>query len=146
MKLREVPLRCTTGAYILHAGWEKWHADEERAQALHAMATTAYPAVKRLPPTEFTRLLAAGEMATGSALLLPLVPTATAGLVLSAFAGGLLGLYARVPGMRREGSVWPTPQGTAVSKDVWMLGIGLGLVLDGAGRRLAASRLRRRAA
>lgn len=144
MKLRELPLRFVTGAYILHAGWDKWHADEERAQALHGMATTAYPGLKRLPPTEFVRLLAAGEMATGAALLLPVVPAATAGAALSAFSGGLLGLYARVPGMRKEGSVWPSPQGTAVSKDVWMLGIGVGLLVDGAGRRLVARRERRR--
>jgi hypothetical protein len=33
--------------------------------------------------------------------------------------------------MHKPGSIWPTQQGTAVSKDVWMLGIGLGLVIDG---------------
>jgi hypothetical protein len=26
--------------------------------------------------------------------------------------------------------VWPSPQGIGVSKDVWLLGIGLGLVAD----------------
>jgi hypothetical protein len=30
-------------------------------------------------------------------------------------------------------SAWPTPAGTAVSKDVWMLGIGLGLLAEGDG-------------
>jgi hypothetical protein len=29
------------------------------------------------------------------------------------------------------GSIWPSQTGVAVSKDVWMLGIGLGLVADG---------------
>jgi hypothetical protein len=31
------------------------------------------------------------------------------------------------------GSVWPTRAGTAISKDVWMLGIGVGLLADGSG-------------
>jgi hypothetical protein len=32
--------------------------------------------------------------------------------------------------MRKEDSVRPTQQGTPLAKDVWMLGIGLGLVID----------------
>jgi hypothetical protein len=32
--------------------------------------------------------------------------------------------------MHQPGNPRPTQQGTAVAKDVWMLGIGLGLVLD----------------
>ena len=35
--------------------------------------------------------------------------------------------------MHKPNSVWPTPAGTAVSKDVWMLGIGLGLLAEGHG-------------
>jgi hypothetical protein len=27
--------------------------------------------------------------------------------------------------------VWPTQEGTAIAKDSWMLGIGIGLVVDG---------------
>jgi hypothetical protein len=34
--------------------------------------------------------------------------------------------------MRQPGSIWPTQQGIAVSKDIWMLGIGLGLLADAA--------------
>ncbi len=34
--------------------------------------------------------------------------------------------------MHEEGSPRPTQQGTAIAKDVWMLGIGTGLVLDAA--------------
>jgi hypothetical protein len=45
-------------------------------------------------------------------------------------------MYARTPAMHKPGSIWPTQAGTAVSKDVWMLGIGLGLILDSlTGRR-----------
>ena len=49
---------------------------------------------------------------------------------LIAFSAGLLGLYARTPGMTREDGIRPSRQGTALAKDVWMLGIGLGLTLD----------------
>ena len=64
------------------------------------------------------------------ALLVPVVPAAVAGAGLTAFSGGLLGLYARTPGMRKEGTPLPTQQGVPLAKDIWMAGIGLGLVID----------------
>ena len=69
-------------------------------------------------------------MALGTALLLPVVPAALAGASLTAFSAGLLGLYVKTPGMRREHSLRPSQQGTALAKDVWMMAIGLGLVAD----------------
>jgi hypothetical protein len=39
-------------------------------------------------------------------------------------------MYARTPALRKPGSIWPSQAGTGVSKDVWMLGIGLGLLVD----------------
>ena len=53
-----------------------------------------------------------------------------AGLGLAGFSAGLLGLYLRIPGMRQNGSLRPTPQGTPLAKDAWLLGIGLSFVLD----------------
>ncbi len=53
---------------------------------------------------------------------------AVAGAALTGFSGALLGLYLRTPGMRQ--GLRPTQQGTAIAKDVWLLGIGAGLVLD----------------
>ena len=41
-------------------------------------------------------------------------------------------MYLRTPAMHKPGSVWPTQAGTGVSKDVWMLGIGLGLMAGSA--------------
>jgi uncharacterized membrane protein YphA (DoxX/SURF4 family) len=131
MKARDLPGRIAAGAYILHSGLEKWKGDEARAKALHAMASGSYPMLKDMPPEKFLRLLAAGEIAVGSALLIPFVPPALAGAALTGFSGALLGMYAKTPGMRKPGSIWPSQQGTAVSKDVWMLGIGLGLTIDG---------------
>ncbi|MDA8298081.1 MAG: hypothetical protein M0004_16165 [Actinomycetota bacterium] len=129
---RTLPGRLATGVYILHAGFEKWNAPHERAEGVHAMAAGAYPPLSAVPPARFLKLLAGAEIATGAALVMPLVDSRLAGLALTAFSAGLLGLYWRSPGMRRAGSIWPTPAGMAVSKDVWMLGIGLGLLAEGA--------------
>jgi uncharacterized membrane protein YphA (DoxX/SURF4 family) len=131
MRLREIPGRLSAGAYILHAGWEKWSTtSEERANGLHAMASGAYPFFRDIPPTTFVKGLAASEMAVGSAILAPIVPRRVAGALLTAFAGGLVTMYLRTPALHKPRSYWPTQSGVAVSKDVWMLGIGLGLLLD----------------
>jgi uncharacterized membrane protein YphA (DoxX/SURF4 family) len=128
MTARDLPGRIATGAYILHAGLEKWNGPTEQAEAVHGMAAGAYPFLQSIPPTRFLRLLAASEVVTGALLLTPFVSNAAAGSALTAFSSGLLGMYARTPSMHKPGSIWPTPTGTPVSKDVWMLGIGLGLV------------------
>jgi hypothetical protein len=130
MRIRRVPLRLVTGAYILNAGLSKKDADADTAERLHGFATTAYPDLKRLRPEQFARLLSTAEIALGTALLTPFVPTGLAGLALAGFSGGLVGLYWRVPGMRKEGDIRPTQQGTPLAKDVWMLGIGVALLLD----------------
>jgi hypothetical protein len=51
--------------------------------------------------------------------------------VLTGFSGGLLGLYLKTPGMRKPGSLAPTEQGLAVAKDIWLVGIGIGLMTRG---------------
>ena len=129
---RRAPGRLVAGGFILNSGLGKWDADEETAARLHGMAVGTYPFLATMSPKDFARLLAASEIALGSALLLPVIPAGLAGAGLTAFSAGLLGLYGRTPGMRKEGSPFPTPQGTALAKDVWMLGIGLGLVIDAA--------------
>jgi hypothetical protein len=50
---------------------------------------------------------------------------------LTAFAVGTLVLYLRTPGMRREGGLRPTEQGTVLAKDVWMLGLSGSLIAEG---------------
>lgn len=132
--LRQLPARVAAGAFVLHSGLGKRGADQETAEQLHGWASSTYPVLKRIDARRFASLLAAGEIATGAALLLPFVPAVVAGAALSGFAGALLGLYAKTPGMRREGSVWPTEQGLGLAKDVWMLGIGMSLVIDGVTR------------
>ena len=130
VKARHLPQRIATGAFILNSGVGKLSADEEAAAQLHGFAVGAYPFLAKIKPKDFVRLLGASEIALGSALLLPIIPSAVAGAGLAAFSGGLLGLYARTPGMRKENSPFPTQQGIALAKDAWMMGIGLGLVID----------------
>ena len=138
MNLRNLPTRLATGAFIVHSGLEKWGAGPEMAAGIHGMASGAYPVFKSLKPTDFLRALSVGELTVGTALLAPVVPVGVAGAALTAFSGGLLGLYLRTPGLHQPGSVWPTPDGLGVSKDVWMFGIGLGLLADAASRRTRA--------
>jgi hypothetical protein len=130
VKARHLPPRIAAGAFILNSGVGKLSADEETVAQLHGFATGAYPFLGKVKPRDFVRLLAASEIVLGSALVLPIVPSAVAGAGLAAFSGGLLGLYARTPGMRKEGSPFPTQQGVPLAKDAWMMGIALGLIID----------------
>ena len=127
---RQLPVRIATGAFMLHSGSQKLSADEETAASLHGFATGTYPFLGKLKPKDFARLLGATEIALGTALIVPVVPAALAGAGLAAFSGGLLGLYARTPGMRKEGTPFPTEQGTVLAKDSWLMGIALGLIID----------------
>ena len=130
-RLRQLPERLTTGVFIVNSGLSKRRTDDDTAAALHGMAATAYPFLRSIPPQRFVRLVCAGELALGTALLLPVVPPVVAGAALTAFSAGLLSLYLRIPEMRAKGSLRPTQQGMTVAKDVWMFGIGLGLLVDG---------------
>ena len=131
MKISHLPLRLATGAFILNSGLSKMNAADEVAQHVHGFATAAYPELKRLPPEQFVRLLAAGEIAVATALLTPFVPASVAGVALTAFSAGLLGLYFKIPGMHQKGSLKPTESGLPIAKDVWLFGIGLSLLVDG---------------
>jgi uncharacterized membrane protein YphA (DoxX/SURF4 family) len=130
VKARHLPPRIATGAFILNSGIGKLSADEATAAQLHGFAAGTYPFLKKLKPKDFVRLLAVTEITLGTALLIPVFPAAVAGAGLAAFSGSLLGLYVRTPGMRKQGTPFPTEQGTALAKDVWMAGIGLGLMID----------------
>ena len=126
----QLPVRLAVGAFILNSGLSKRNADDATAAGVHGMAAGAYPFLKDWDPAEFTRLLSKAEIALGVALLIPAVPSLVAGAALTGFAGGLVGLYLRTPGMREEGSLRPTQQGIGLAKDFWLLGIGAGLVLE----------------
>ncbi|MFI9835418.1 hypothetical protein ACIHFD_00185 [Nonomuraea sp. NPDC051941] len=126
----QLPSRLAAAAVILNSGLSKVHADEQTAAGLHGMAANTYPFLRDMDPVAFTRLLSRSEIALGTALLVPIVPSLVAGAALTGFAAGLVGLYLRTPGMRQEGSLRPSEQGIGLVKDIWLLGIGIGLVLE----------------
>jgi hypothetical protein len=130
LKAHHWPSRLAVGGLILDAGLTKRAADEQAAAALHSFAGGAFPVLKRLDARTFTKLLSWGEITLGAGLLLPLVPAGVAGVGLAAFSAGLLGLYLRTPGMRRQGSLRPTEQGVALAQNAWMLGIALGFIVE----------------
>ncbi|MGY2067799.1 hypothetical protein [Blastococcus sp. SYSU DS0619] len=129
--LSEIAPRISAGAFILNSGLGKRGADEEAAAGMHGFAAGTYPFLAQLQPQQFAKALSTAEIAIGAALLTPFVPTAVAGAALTAFSGGLLGLYLKTPGMRKEGSLAPTEQGLSIAKDSWLLGIGIGLLVRG---------------
>ena len=139
LHLRNIPARAASGAYILHSGLKKWSGSEEQAKGIHAMASNAYPFLTKVEPTTFLKALSVAEIGVGAALLTPFVHNRLAGAALTGFAGGLLGMYLRTEALHEPGSIWPTQAGTAISKDVWMLGIGLGLMAEDSGRPASSS-------
>ena len=110
MKLAHLPLRVATGAYILNSGMSKQGLEGQAAEGLHGMAV-------------------------GAALLIPFVPSALVGAALAGFSAGLVQLYLKTPGMRQPGSLKPTQEGIGLAKDVWLVGAGLTLLLDGLPKR-----------
>jgi hypothetical protein len=129
--LSEIAPRISAGAFILNSGLSKRGTDEATAAGMHGFAAGTYPFLKNLEPKQFARALSTAEIAVGALLLAPFVPTAVAGVVLTGFSGGLLGLYLKTPGMRKPGSLAPTQEGLAIAKDSWLLGIGIGLLTRG---------------
>ena len=95
------------------------------------MAVGAIPPLGKVSAHTFATGLSAGETALGVALLAPFVSPVLAGAALTAFGAGLVTLYLATPGMREEGSLKPTQAGVGLAKDVWLVGAGLTLLLDG---------------
>ena len=129
-KLSQLPIRIAAGAFILNAGLGKRNLPPEAAAHLQEMGARGVPQVKDLEPATFGKVLAGSEIALGSALLFPKVPSWMAGLALSGFAASLLKMYLSTPGLTESDGIRPTQDGTALAKDVWLLGIGGTLVLD----------------
>jgi hypothetical protein len=130
MRVTHIPLRLSTGAFILNAGWGKRHLDKDTAAGLQAMAARVIPPVNRIDAEKFGKMLSYAEMTLGAALLTPFLPSRLAGIALGIFSGSLFTMYLRTPGMTLEDGLRPSPQGTALAKDIWMLGIAAALVLD----------------
>ena len=132
MRLSHIPLRLATGAFILNSGLSKRNLPSETAEGLQGMAANAVPQVKTMDAKVFGQTLSTGEIALGATLLTPFVPSALAGAALTVFSGALLRMYLNTPGMTEEGSRFkPSQQGTAIAKDIWLMGVGVSLVIDG---------------
>ena len=130
MKLWHVPLRLSTGVFILNSGLNKRGLEGEAAEGVHGFATTAAPQIAKVEPEQFVKTLSISEIILGAALLLPMVPSGLVGVALTGFSLGLNRLYWKAPGLRQEGDVRPTEAGTGIAKDIWMTSIGVALVLD----------------
>lgn len=132
MKLSHVPLRLATGAFILNSGLNKRNLPPEAAAGLQGMAANAVPQVSDMEPEAFGKALSKGEIALGVAVLAPFVPSAVAGAALTAFGAGMIKMYLNTPGMTAEGSSFrPSQDGTAIAKDIWLVGAGLSLLISG---------------
>lgn len=125
-----LPLRLSTGAFILNSGLGKTALDEGTAGYLQSMAAKAFPQVGQLDAAQFGKALAASEIVVGSALLAPFIPSKLAGMGLLAFSAGMMAMYFRTPELTQEDGVRPSQDGTSVAKDIWMVGIALALILD----------------
>ena len=123
--------RLFPGLILLNSGLGKRKLDAESAAGLQGFASTGIPAVTKLDPKTFGKMLSAGEIATGAALLAPVLPNRVAGAALTAFGAGFMSMYLRAPGQRQEGSLAPTQDGMSLAKDSWLLGIGAALLLAG---------------
>lgn len=132
-KFHNLPARISAGLYLLDSGMSKLSAQDSALEHLHKMATEAYPFLQPLDPKGFSKYFAYGEILLASGLLLPFVPDALVGAGLTFFASSLIGLYLRLPGMRHHGSVRPTIKGSAMAKNIWLLGIGLSLAITSLG-------------
>ena len=129
MSLAAAPARLAAGLFILNSGLGKRNLPEEAAQGLRDMGAVGVPQLADVPAKDFGRYISYGEMGLGAALLTPKVPGWAAGAALGAFSAGLLNMYRKTPGMTVDG-IRPTQEGTAVAKDVFMLGIAGTLILD----------------
>ena len=99
MRLSHIPLRLSTGAFILNTGLSKRSLDKESAAGLQAMAAGVIPPVNRLQPETFGKMLSYAEMTLGVALLTPFLPSRVVGAGLGIFSGSLVALYLKTPGM-----------------------------------------------
>jgi hypothetical protein len=87
MRLNHIPLRLTTGALILNAGWGKRKLDRDNAAGLQAMAAKIIPPVSRIEAEKFGKMLSYAERTLGAALLAPFLPSRLAGIGLGIFSG-----------------------------------------------------------
>ncbi|GAB3941677.1 hypothetical protein [Corynebacterium tapiri] len=133
--LSSAALRVIPGAFILNAGVQKIGMPAEASEGLQEFAATGVPAVKELPKEKFGTIIGWSEAAVGGALLAPFVPNFVAGGALTAFSAGLLSLYFADEENTEDDGIRPTEKGLDLSKNAWLLAIGLGLLTSVGGKK-----------
>lgn len=146
MSFAQLPLRLSTGAFVLNSGISKLNLSVEEAEGLQQMAANGVPMLADMSPEAFRRFIAVTEISVGAAQLIPKVPGWLSGALLTAFSAGMMNMYLNTPGMTQDDGVRPTGEGTAVAKDIWMLGSGASMIIDSllntSSRRKKATRRR----
>lgn len=130
IKLHQLPPRLVCGAFILNTGISKRSLDVEKATGLRDQAALVFPPLKRMDPQRFGKLLSAFEIGLGIALIIPIVPTWVVSAGLIGFSGMLMGVYLKTPGMTLKDGIRPAPAGMGIARDVFMLGSGVGLLVE----------------
>lgn len=130
VKLHHVPPRLASGAFILNTGITKRSLDVDGATGLRDQAANAFPFLKKMDPVRFGKALSTFEIALGTALLAPMVPTRVAAAGLSGFSAALMAVYLKTPGFTRDDGIRPAPADMGIARDVFMLGSGLGLMVE----------------
>jgi uncharacterized membrane protein YphA (DoxX/SURF4 family) len=129
--LADLPLRASTGGFLVWSGLRTLQRPR-RGDALLTAAAHSAPALEDVfgaEPARFARLVGAAQLGLGAWVVSGAWPRAS-GLALATYAAGPLSLLFTVPGNRATGSSWePSERGTALAKDVWLLGAGLSLAL-----------------
>ncbi len=125
---RRAPLRLTAGAFVLNSGVSTFSATDEKTTKLQASAAKLLPQIERMDPRTFAKVLGASEVTLGTALMLPIVPAAVAGLGLTAFAASMLATRPATNGQHADTDTETTLVPNAT--EAWMLGSGVSLLLD----------------
>lgn len=124
------PIRVAFGLFFAHVAATHWDLDTQSETALHRFACSGYPFLKKVSPKLFVKGMFASEVGVATALLVPVVPPVIGASALTAFGSGLMGVYAKAPGLRREHSVRPSEFGMAMAKDSWMVAAGASVLID----------------
>ncbi len=94
------------------------------------MAASGVPAVAKLDPKTFGKLISYSETALGATLLTPFIPSRLAGAGLTAFGANLMTMYFRNPDMH-DSAFRPTQDGQQLANNIVILGAGLALLFSG---------------
>src|SRR5699024_2513584 len=73
MSLAQLPLRLTTGAFLLYTGIGKLSISDAEAEGLQQMSVNGVPVLADMSPAAFRRVIAATEISVGAAQFTPKV-------------------------------------------------------------------------